>query len=281
MQPDLTAIFGTYRSWKMPEDTWIIHFMDGSQNMYLLEGEEKALLLDTGWGAGNLRSYVEKLTGKPVMVVNTHGHLDHSGGNGEWEEVWMLPGAETDLCTLAKSPFDMSKAPFPNYRKNLLTDGQVIDLGGRQITVLDISAHSNGSAALLDPKNHLLFVGDELEASQVLLYETYSKVPRPPFILEQRLRAHRRNMLRLRELYGQWTTILPAHNGAPIALSYMDDYIGLVEHIFAGDAHIQDKLNHPYAEADDPDHKLCRVSWQKATFFVVKEDLLAVWGKGL
>lgn len=281
MKPNLTAIFGTYRSWKLTEDTWIINFMDGSQNMYLLEGNDKALLLDTGWGAGNLRSYVEKLTDKPVMVVNTHGHLDHSGGNGEWEDVWMLPGAEADLCTLVKGPFDMSKAPFPDYRKHFLSDGQVIDLGGRFITALDISAHSNGSVALLDPKNRLLFVGDELESAQVLFYETYDKVPRPPFILEERLRTHRRNMLRLKGLQDQWDTILPAHNGAPIASSYLDDYIGLVEHIFAGDAHVEDRLNHPYVEADDPDHKLCRVSWQKATFFVVKQDLLALWGKGL
>lgn len=281
MQPDLTAVFGTYHSWKLTDDTWIIHFMDGSQNMYLLEGEDKALLLDTGWGAGNLRSYVKGITHKPVMVVNTHGHLDHSGGNGEWEEVWMLPGAETDLCTLDKSPFDLNRLPFPRYQKRFLADGQVIDLGGRLITALDISAHSNGSVALLDPKNRLLFVGDELESAQVLFYETYDKVPRPPFILEERLRNHRRNMLRLKGLRDQWDTILPAHNGAPIALSYLDDYIGLVEHIFAGDAQIQDKLNHPYAEADDPDHKLCRVRWQKASFFVVKEDLLALWGKGL
>lgn len=281
MQPDLTAVFGTYHSWKLTDDTWIIHFMDGSQNMYLLEGRDKALLLDTGWGAGNLRSYVKGITHKPVMVVNTHGHLDHSGGNGEWEEVWMLPGAETDLCTLDKSPFDLNRLPFPRYQKRFLSDGQVIDLGGRLITALDISAHSNGSVALLDPKNRLLFVGDELESAQVLFYETYDKGPRPPFILEERLRNHRRNMLRLKGLRDQWDTILPAHNGAPIALSYLDDYIGLVEHIFAGDAQIQDKLNHPYAEADDPDHKLCRVRWQKASFFVVKEDLLALWGKGL
>ena len=52
MQPDLLDIFASYTSWKYNEDTWIINFMDGSQNMYLLEGDEKALLIDTGWGSG-------------------------------------------------------------------------------------------------------------------------------------------------------------------------------------------------------------------------------------
>ena len=51
MQPDLLDIFASYTSWKYNEDTWIINFMDGSQNMYLLEGDEKALLIDTGWGS--------------------------------------------------------------------------------------------------------------------------------------------------------------------------------------------------------------------------------------
>ena len=58
----------------------------------------------------------------------------------------------------------------------------------------------------------------------------------------------------------------------------LDDYIGLVEHIYLGDATIEDKLNHKYAEAGDPEHKLCRVRWGGASFFVVKEDLMALYG---
>lgn len=281
MQPNLTTVFGTYRSWKLTDNTWIINFMDGSQNMYLLEGEEKALLVDTGWGAGNLRSYVETLTSKPVVVVNTHGHLDHSGGNGEWEQVWMLPGAKTDLSTLKDSPFDLTRLPFPRYEICPLADGQVMDLGGRPITFLDISAHSNGSVALLDPANGLLLVGDEIESSQTLLYDICVAEERPAFDLEQRLRQHHKNMLRLKGFQEQWKILLPAHNGAPIAPSYLDDYIGLAEHIFAGDAKIEDKLNHPHAEAGDPEHRLCRVRWKKASFFVVKEEMLRFYGKGL
>ena len=87
MGPNPVEIFGSYMTWKINEDTYVLNFMGGSQNMYLLLGEEKALLIDTGWGAGNLRGLVEKLTDKPVEVILTHGHLDHSGGNGEWEKV--------------------------------------------------------------------------------------------------------------------------------------------------------------------------------------------------
>lgn len=277
MEPNLVEVFGSYLSWKLNEDTWIINFMNGTQNMYLLEGDERALLIDTGWGAGNLRAHVEVRTQKPVVVFNSHGHLDHSGGNGEWERVHMLPGCEGDLFTCHRLPFDISKLPCPGYEHVLVRDGDTIDLGNRVVELMDISAHSNGSLAFLDRKNGYLFVGDELESAQVLMYETEA-IPGYSFVLDQKLRAHHANMLRLRARRGDWNVILPAHNGAPIAHSYLDDYIALVEHIYAGDAVIEDRLNHKYAEAGDPEHRLCRVRWGGASFFVVKEDLLALYG---
>lgn len=279
MQPDLTQIFGSYMNWKISDGTWIISFMGGSQFMYLLEGDEAALLIDTGWGAGNLREYVEKLTYKPVLVANTHGHLDHSGGNGEWESVIMLPGAEYDLFTCHRLPFDVSKLPYPNYAHKIVRDGDTIELGNRTIELLDISAHSNGSLAFLDRKNGYLFVGDELESAQVIMNQT-EDVPGCEFVLDQRLRAHHANMVRLRGLKGQWTAIFPAHNGAPIAASYLDDYIGLVEHIYAGDAIIDPKLNHFHIERENPNHNLCRVRWGNASFFVDKTELQALYGSG-
>jgi glyoxylase-like metal-dependent hydrolase (beta-lactamase superfamily II) len=54
----------------------------------LLIGQQKAALIDTGCGIGNLRKAVEEITDKPVIVINTHTHLDHlpivtsHGGNG-------------------------------------------------------------------------------------------------------------------------------------------------------------------------------------------------------
>lgn len=281
MEPSLTDIFGTYMSWKTTENTWIINAMEGSQNMYLLEGRDRALLIDTLWGAGNLREHVESLTDKPVVVINTHTHLDHSGGNGEWEEVLMLPGAVPDLASCRRSPFDLSKLPHPDYKKVLVHEGDRIDLGGRTLEVFDISAHSNGSLALLDRDNRQLFVGDELESHQVLMYEVMEEVDepgRPAFDLKDRLLRHHANTEKLLALREHWDTVYPAHNGAPIAASYLEDHLGLVEHIFAGDAVIEDELHHKYAEAGDPEHRLCRVRWKKASFFVVKEDLMKLWG---
>lgn len=277
---DLTKEFGTYTSWKVDRWTHIISFMNGSQNMYLIEGADRALLLDTGWGAGNLRAFVERLTDKPLLVANTHCHPDHAGGNGEWEEVLMLPGGELDLATCAECPFDLSKLPHPDYRHVLVHEGDTIDLGDRALEVFDISAHSNGSMALLDRQGDMIFVGDELESAQVIMNPA-APVPGVAFVLDERLRRHRENMLRLRELLSESTTIFPAHNGAPISHEYLDDYIGLTEAIYAGMAVVEDRLNHFYAEMGDPEHRLCRVRWRGASFFVVKEELMKLYGTGL
>lgn len=282
MGPTLEEIFGSYMSWKTTENTWIINAMDGSQNMYLLEGADRALLIDTLYGAGNLRAHVETLTNKPVIVINTHGHLDHAGGNGEWEEVLMLAGAVPDTEMCYRCPFDVSKLPHPDYKKTVVKDGDTIDLGGGWIIeVIDITAHSNGSLALLDRQNRQLYVGDELESHQVLLYEVEESRPiqgRPPFILKDRLIRHHANTLKLLALREYYDTVYPAHNGAPIAVSYLEDFAALTEHIFAGDALIEDKINHKFIERDNPNHGLCRVRWNKASFFVKKADLMELWG---
>ena len=72
-----------YGKWKIMPDTWCI--TDGWGNfIYLLIGKEKAMLIDTCSCEGNVREVVEEITEKEIMVVNTHGHFDHTGGNACW-----------------------------------------------------------------------------------------------------------------------------------------------------------------------------------------------------
>ena len=115
MEPKLEEVFGSYMPYKITDDTWVISFMNGSEYMYLLEGNEKALLLDTGYGVGNLRECVERLTDKPILVANTHYHPDHSAGNGEFEEVMVSETWELDapsVETPGAIPFDTPPEVF-------------------------------------------------------------------------------------------------------------------------------------------------------------------------
>ena len=57
--------------------------------IYLVEGKDRAALIDSGIGVGDLKSYVKTLTDKPVIVLLTHGHVDHASGSAQFEEVYM------------------------------------------------------------------------------------------------------------------------------------------------------------------------------------------------
>ena len=72
---------------QVSRDVWAIDEF-GIDIMYLIIGTERALLIDTGIGIGNIRSVVETMTHLPYDVVNTHHHYDHVGGNGRFSMVY-------------------------------------------------------------------------------------------------------------------------------------------------------------------------------------------------
>ena len=280
--PPLDVIFGSYVSWKIDEKTWAISFMNGSENMYLLEGEHKALLLDTGFGVGNLRAYIERLTDKPIIAANTHFHPDHAAGNGEFKQVYMSYNAKADENSVLGEgavPFDLSKLPYPSYERLLLHDGDIIELGGRTIEVYDVKpAHSESSLFYLDRNHKMFFCGDELESAQVNMFDN-SRNPDIIYNLSERLGNFRSNTEKIKSLSDAFTYLLPNHNGAPIAKSYIDEYMELVDAIFTGKAVIEEKLNHPYIEHDPQAGKLCRVRWKNSSIFTYKDEVRKLYGK--
>lgn len=281
MQPTPQQIFGNYVAWEAKPGTWFINFMNGSQNMYLLEGNDRAMLIDTGWGAGNLRAFVEKLTNKPLIVVNTHYHPDHSAGNGEFEEVFVSSNYLIDapsVDTPGTGPFDLSQMPHPDYRKSFLYDGDQIDLGGRVIDVIEAApAHCNSSLFFIDRAQNLIFTGDEYEAAQTMLYDN-SNNPDAPYEVSSRVDHLRDNAQKLLSLCDDQTWILPNHNGYPLTKAYLEEYVSLADAIYAGTAVIEDKLNHPFAEMDPKAPQLCRVRYGRVSIFIKKAEVLKIYG---
>ncbi len=280
-QPDLKQIFGSYVAWKAKKGTWFINFMNGSENMYLLEGSERALLIDTGYGTGTLRAFVEGLTDKPLLVANTHYHPDHAAGNGEFEEVYMSSGAPVDALSIgANTPFDLKALPHPDYRKRFIGEGYVFDLGDREVFVYDaLPAHCNSSLFFYDKKEKLFFCGDEFDAGQVMLFDN-SGNPDAPYEVGGRLDNLYQNAKRIKGMENRIEMLLPNHNGYPISMEYIDDFMGLVCHIYAGDATIDEHLYHPFVEMDPKAPELCRVIWRDATIFIKKAEVLKVYGSG-
>lgn len=217
--------------------TWTIRY----ENVYcyLLIGEKKALLFDTAYGNGNLREFVEEITDKPVMVVNSHGHFDHTGGNPWWSEVWAGPGAES-VMRKAFNPAmqeEFEKKPYPDYQVHTVKDGHIFDLGGREVEVFEIPAHHESSIALLDRQSRTLYSGDEIESGQVLLFTRMNQQP-----LKEVVSAHLKNMQKLLKYEKDFDVICPGHNGSPLYKGYIHDFISLSEHILDGTAQIMPDL---------------------------------------
>ncbi len=139
--------------------TWQI-LSDGDY-FYLVEGDNEAVVIDTGYGAGNVREYLQTLTTKPIKnVVNTHYHFDHTAGDVYFDAVYM--SAETQAkATMPYPSFDGIAFPR-NYPTVIIGEGYRYQLGNRDLEVFDIPNHTEGGIALLDRKERILFSGDEI-----------------------------------------------------------------------------------------------------------------------
>lgn len=148
-----------FESEQVAPGTWKIR-TDGDF-CYLVEGDEEALMIDTGYGAGNIREYAQSLTSRPLRnVVNTHDHFDHTANNCYFDCAFMS-AATKPLATVPFPSFEGIDFPR-DYPVQVIGEGYIFHLGGRDLEVFEIPDHAVGSIALLDSRERLLFTGDEI-----------------------------------------------------------------------------------------------------------------------
>lgn len=133
--------------------------------IYLLEGDEKVALIDNGMGTGDLRRAIEAIApGKELIAFNTHCHFDHSAGNFQFPEVYMHPAcyADQDETESTPCPREVEYDDLPRYetRRVPVKEGDVFDLGGVTLEVVETPGHTPGDICLLDRKHRVLFAGD-------------------------------------------------------------------------------------------------------------------------
>lgn len=162
--------------------------VDVRPNIWLIEGRDAALIVDSGMGVVPLAPIIARITEKPVLCLSTHCHFDHVGGAHEFAERLSHPAEAVNLeapnwhsvtiegwvdeTTFLVNPFkgfevrDYAIKPCPPTRP--IEKGDVVDLGDRHFDVLHVPGHSPGSVALLEQATGLFFSGDLVYQGRLL-----------------------------------------------------------------------------------------------------------------
>lgn len=208
----MTAMSQTvYEVHRLDEASWRIE--EGGVRTFLVQGSERAMLVDSGFGTGNLREVVDSLTSLPVMLVNTHADRDHVGCNALFGPAFMHPAEYDRYCE--KSGGDKETAP--------LWEGDVIDLGGRRFEVILIPGHTPGSIALLDAANRVLISGDSVQAGAIYMFGQGRNAA-----------AYEASMVKLQGMSGRFDSIWPSHGPLPLEAAVIGGLVDGARKLQAG-----------------------------------------------
>lgn len=223
----------------------------------LIVGKRRAVLFDTLLGEGGLKEYVEEITDLPLTVINSHCHLDHIGGDCEFDRIYMNR-REWDLAenienqitlnpdsTVSSMPYCLKSLSLLRDKKILadIDDGEELDLGGTTLLVVDLRGHTPGSIGLLMKEQRILLAGDAFSHQACLFFpeslpveeyrETLKKAKALPFdryILSHFKKAYPKKLLdRLIDCcdlpgkakgYPYTYSIIPSYSGKMYFLEY-------------------------------------------------------------
>ena len=191
---------------------------------YLIVGEKRALLFDTGMGISDLKKVVAQLTKLPIIVLNSHTHNDHVGDNWQFSTIYGMDtdftrqnarGSQLDaqaeiapgqICGALPKEFHSKAYATQPWKITAYThDGDRFDLGNRTLEVIATPGHTPDAISLLDRDHGLLFTGDTYYPAPIWLY-------RP----ETDLALYEASVLRLAVQLHNIKMLLGAHN-IPVA----------------------------------------------------------------
>lgn len=205
---------------------------------FLVEGRDKALLIDTMTGLRGLPAFVATLTDLPVEVALTHGHMDHAGGVFEFGRCYIHPAdiPMLDGRTLparvgyvrgqlppGEAPEASAFVPDDPVEFVPLKAGDKLDLGGRALEVLHVPGHTRGSLCYLDTASGDFFAGDACNNNTLLMMDVSATI-------EEYLGA----LLALKERQGDIRRFYLFHGPSLQDKSCIDDNIQCCRDILAG-----------------------------------------------
>lgn len=227
-----------YKSFKVADGVWTI-VENNTVNIYLVAGKDSALIIDTGYGFGDLKAYVETLTKLPLIVVNTHIHLDHAGNDHQFARVYAnsrdfvlinsVYGEVRRNNIISRTKDKKWTVEELNARVDVLpplfvpvNEGHIFDLGDRRLEVIEVPGHTHGSICLLDSENKILFAGDHINAMVWL----FLKESCP-------LEVYLESLKKVQKRINEFNIIMPGHN-RPLDKTFISEQIACVKSILDG-----------------------------------------------
>lgn len=209
---------------QLEQDLWAINELDKT-TMYLINGTDKVLLIDTGLGISDLKNIIRRLCGeKEVFVVNTHAHEDHDSGNnqftktyiGRFDEIYAHEHMSCEkrkifeqsyLKEACEQGYELSTwNPGPSSEICTVKTGDVFQLGNYTLEVIEIPSHTMGSIALWEEKQGWMFTGDI-----VLTWQVWGHLTKSVLAPSASLRNYYDSIETLRKYKCKIKTIFPAH----------------------------------------------------------------------
>lgn len=197
---------------KVFDNTWSIE--DGNVRFFLLSGDEKALLIDSGMTVKNAKEIAESLVDLPVELLNTHADPDHIASNHEFDRFYMNPAEASNYYNSQKRTGEIVPAE----------NGDIIDLGGRELEIITLPGHTPGSIAVLDKNNRALFSGDPIQDGSIFM-----------FGIQREMHAYILSLEKLKKYTDRFDKIYPSHGTCPVDTQLIDDLREGAECVLAGD----------------------------------------------
>jgi glyoxylase-like metal-dependent hydrolase (beta-lactamase superfamily II) len=218
--------------------------------MFLIVGPEKAMLIDTAFGLGDIKGLADTISGgKPLIVVNTHEHFDHAYGNCRFDKVYcheyLVPYLQMQHEHMWDYLFDdygdniwlaYDRKDLPQFKKYEivgLKDGYKFNLGGdHEVEIVFTGGHSAGHAAYIDKKNRIVFIGDDIISDTAGCGSI--NVTRPgPHGENTSLKVWRDNLKRLIDRMDEFDYVYPGHFMLDIENGVMLDTLQALDEVLA------------------------------------------------